>query len=265
MIIRWFFVCLAGLFAGVNLWAEGATTPRMVEVEARFVEATEAQMNAAYLALNAANPAHSAEPPAGIDWHPEPEGIFAILGIFTGEQTRKILDGLKSQKARVVSNPRVVTLSGHRARVENVRELRYPTEFSNPTKEPGRTVPTAFETKNVGITLEVEPNLQPGGEIHLRVSPSIVTFLGFIDYSSGEPGLDFAKPTLAEEILKRPLKGGGVWQPVFKTRQLTTEVTLYSGQTILMAARWGDPDAKKTQARAAQYFAFITAREVPGK
>src|SRR5262249_45722439 len=86
--------------------------------------------------------------------------------------------------ATLVAWPIVNTKSGIRAVAENIDEVRYPTEFDPatvgflPGVDPGSTVkieprkagshlqgvPTAFETRNVGVILEAEPVLEPDGK-----------------------------------------------------------------------------------------------------
>ena len=93
-----------------------------------------------------------------------------------------------------MSAPKVTTKSGQRATIQIVREFRYPTEYDLPqvTQTPGSiytpatpTTPTSFETKPVGITLEVEPTVGPDGyTIDLILSPRVVEFDGFINYGS---------------------------------------------------------------------------------
>jgi general secretion pathway protein D len=131
----------------------------MVEVEAQFVRATAAQMQEA---LGARQPL-------------EPRSIL------TPEQLKKAVASLERSKASFFGRPRAVTVSGQRAVVEAVRELRYPTEFDPGTELPRRFTPTAFETRNVGVTLEFEPIADPDGQVILNVVPSVVTFLGFVD------------------------------------------------------------------------------------
>src|SRR5207237_2853822 len=47
------------------------------------------------------------------------------------------------------------------------------------------TTPTAFETRNTGVTLEVEPVVGPDGiTIDLNLVPQVVEFEGFINYGS---------------------------------------------------------------------------------
>ena len=47
------------------------------------------------------------------------------------------------------------------------------------------TTPTAFETRNVGVALEVDPVVGADGfPIDLNIAPEIVEFEGFINYES---------------------------------------------------------------------------------
>ena len=85
-----------------------------------------------------------------------------------------------------MSAPKVTTKSGRKAIVRVAREFPYPTEFNAPgppaeyDRRPGSTVsvppgsfvsqgvvtpstPTAFETRNLGVTLEVEPIIDSDG------------------------------------------------------------------------------------------------------
>ena len=94
-------------------------------------------------------------------------------------------------EATLVGWPEVVTKSGQRAVTEDIQEVRYPTEFDGPqpAKIPGSEtqaqkpappqsarggapVPTAFETRNIGATLEVEPVVGPDGKtIDVNIVP----------------------------------------------------------------------------------------------
>ncbi len=122
-------------------------------------------------------------------------GILSVAGIFTNPQFQVVLRALNQQKGiDLVSAPKVTTKSGQRATIQIIREFRYPTEYDLPqvTQTPGSiytpatpTTPTSFETKPVGITLEVEPTVGPDGyTIDLVLSPRVVEFDGFINYGS---------------------------------------------------------------------------------
>ncbi len=107
--------------------------------------------------------------------------------------------------------------------------------------------PTAFETRNTGVTLEIEPTL--GGNdyvIDLKFAPEIVEFEGFINYGSpinavgvsssvidplnpflppiANPGGDNDAPILLTE--------NRIEMPVFSARRIQSPVTIYDGHTI---------------------------------
>src|SRR5213082_2323494 len=128
-------------------------------------------------------------------------GIFGLAGVFTDPQFQVVIRALNQKKGvDLLSAPKVTTKSGQRAIIEIVREFRYPTTFS-PPQVPSLTAPTGtaaiapavvtpttpstFETRNTGVTLEVEPIVGPDGAlIDLNLVPQVVEFEGFINYGS---------------------------------------------------------------------------------
>ena len=122
-------------------------------------------------------------------------GILAVAGVFTNPQFQVVLRALSQKKGiDLVSAPKVTTKSGSTAKIEIVREFRYPSQFDPPqlSATTGSTYapvvpnsPSAWETKNTGITLEVEPTVGPDSyTIELRLAPRVVEFDGFINYGS---------------------------------------------------------------------------------
>ena len=99
-----------------------------------------------------------------------------------------------------------------------MRELRYPTEFNPSKDEPGKFVPTAFESRNIGVTLEIEGSIHDN-QIDLEITPKIVSFLGFIDYGGHNAAALASGLHPKAEVLKRRLMAGGIWQPIFSTQQ----------------------------------------------
>ena len=246
---------MRAVFYGILLLATPALLaqekpPRMVEIEARLVRATDAQLNKA---LNAGVESAS---PNSLALAEPPSGVMALRGVFTAEQSKGAMNKLEEAGAEIISIPRAITLSGHRAMLENVRELRYPSKLSTPSKDAQTVIPIAFETKKVGIMLEVQPTLGPDNyTIEIFYSPRIVDFLGFIDYSEAKPGATPPGPDANLDMLKAPLKGGGIWQPVFSTREITSTVSVYAGQTILITESGKSP----------RLCLFLTVRLVPEK
>ncbi len=188
-------------------------------------------------------------------------GVLALAGVFTNPQFQVVLRALDQQKGiDLLSAPRVTTKSGQRATIQVVRELRYPTQFDPPQIPQSTsgstftpitpTTPSAFETRNIGVELEVEPTVGPDGyTIELNLSPRVTEFDGFINY--GSP-ID----TVAREVFSNTLQdlgsiiltGGTTFgepalvrisdnvinQPIFSVRQVTTQVSVYDGQTVVL-------------------------------
>lgn len=132
-----------------------------------------------------------------------------------------------------VSAPKVTTRSGNRATIEIVREFRYPTEFSV-AQDSGVPTPLAFDTKNTGVTLKIEPLITPDGRILCEMEPEVVEFLGFINYGASQPGRTSSKgDALTEALIPGAETGQTLNQPVFQTRKAQTAVSLRSGETVL--------------------------------
>jgi Flp pilus assembly secretin CpaC/tetratricopeptide (TPR) repeat protein len=185
-------------------------------------------------------------------------GIFGIAGIFTNPQFQVVIRALNQKKGvDLMSAPKVTTKSGRKAIVRVAREFPYPTEFNAPEPPPPSTVsglgstvgpppgsfvsqgvvtpstPTAFETRNLGVTLEVEPIIGPDGyTIDLNLSPEVVEFDGFINYGSTINGPIFNP--LTQQIDTAILTQNVINQPIFSTRKVTTSVSIWDGQTVAL-------------------------------
>ena len=184
--------------------------------------------------------------------------IFGIAGIFTNPQFQVVIRALSQKKGvDLMSAPKVTTKSGRKAIVRVAREFPYPTEFNAPEPPPPSTVsgsgqtvgpppgsfvsqgvvtpstPTAFETRNLGVTLEVEPIIGPDGyTIDLNLSPEVVEFDGFINYGSTINGPIFN--VLTQQIQSVVLTQNVINQPIFSTRKVTTSVSIWDGQTVAL-------------------------------
>jgi general secretion pathway protein D len=202
-------------------------------------------------------------------------GIFALAGVFTDPQFQVVIHALNQKKGvDLLSAPKVTTKSGQRAVIEIVREFRYPTQFQPPqipqnfrggdslstglTGTGGAavsaasfpvtpTTPTAFETRNTGVTLEVEPVVGPDGiTIDLNLVPQVVEFEGFINY--GSP-IKTVQPTMlgmtAQSVV---LTDNVINQPIFSARKVTTSVSVWDGQTVVLGGLMRE-DVQKTEDR----------------
>jgi general secretion pathway protein D len=152
----------------------------------------------------------------------------------------------------LLSAPKVTTKSGQRAVIEIIRRFRYPTEFDPPqipqnfgnqgginltptlVQPPSSfpvtpTTPTTFETRNTGVTLEVEPVIGPDSyTIDLSLVPQVVEFEGFINYGSPIQTTSTNALGLTTTNIITP---NVINQPIFSTRKVTTNVSIFDGQT----------------------------------
>jgi general secretion pathway protein D len=184
-------------------------------------------------------------------------GIAAITGLFSDGQVQMIMRGLAQKKGTdLMTAPSITARSGEKALIEIIREFIYPTEYEPPELPNsigssftggggglgGLTgggassfpvtpaTPTSFETRNTGITLEIEPTI--GGNdfvIDLRFAPEIVEFEGFVNYGSPiqSPATDFLGNPTTVTITENRIE-----MPVFSTRRVTTALTIYDGYTV---------------------------------
>ena len=167
--------------------------------------------------------------------------VFGISGVLDSAQLGVVIRALDQKKGvDLLSAPSVMARSGQRAKIEVIREFIYPTEYDPPEVpqnirlDNGGSVPitpatpTAFETRNTGVTLEVDPVL--GADeftIDLNMAPEVVEFDGFINYGSPITGTDnFGFPFVITE--------NRIEMPIFNTRRVTTQVTVWDGQTVAL-------------------------------
>lgn len=161
-----------------------------------------------------------------------------------------------------MSAPKVTTKSGVKATIKVIREFPYPTEFTPPAVPPPSdsqqssgsqgaggivitsglvtpSTPSAFEKRDLGVTLEVEP--QVGADnytIDLSLSPEVVDFDGFVNYGSPiigpryDPALILTgNPSGIETFVITP---NVMNQPIFSVRKVTTNVSIWDGQTVAL-------------------------------
>jgi len=117
-----------------------------------------------------------------------------------------------------------------------VRELIYPTEFEQETQSAGQpggainaqltqivVTPSGFQTRDLGVILNVTPVVGPDGyTIDLTMMPQVVELVEWIDYGSTvlDPG----------GVLRRvPMP-----QPIFHSRSIATSISIWDGQTVVM-------------------------------
>ncbi len=168
-------------------------------------------------------------------------GIMSLTGLFTDGEVSMVMRGLDQKKGvDIMAQPSTVTRSGQASNIAIVREFIYPTEYEPPelptqVGSGGGTpvtpaTPTAFEKKDVGITLEVLPVVGPERRfIDISINPSFIEFDGFVNYGSpintAVDGLLGAGGTV--ELTKN-----SILMPIFSTQKTSTQLTVADGSTV---------------------------------
>jgi hypothetical protein len=156
----------------------------------------------------------------------------------TEQAYREVLGLIKTKKAKLIGAPSMEAKPGRRCCLEICTEVRYAIEFEPlqggkavvagkadpvkalPLEAPAAigVVPTAFETRNTGVTLEAEPLLGPDGRtIDIEFTAQHVQLLGWDTSSVEEKG----------ELVQR------IPQPRFHSNKVSTRITLRAGQRVL--------------------------------
>ncbi|MGV3532273.1 MAG: M56 family metallopeptidase [Chthoniobacteraceae bacterium] len=252
--------------------AEGTLPPAgpLIEIEAKFVEISEAEIAAVTSEAAAPEtPATTSPPPthgrisqAAIDALLFGSGSSrtaeSLTGVFTDPQFQVIQRALNQKKGLdILSAPRVTAKAGQRAVIEIIREFRYPTEFAQ-QDTPGYVWPKAFETRNTGVTLEVLPTVAEDGTIELDLSPQVVEFLGFVNYRAPRPARPAESKDAMNDLLERVVTAKVVNQPVFRTRKITTTLNLRSGETALV----GGMGLSKEELAASKGFLYAGSHDL---
>jgi general secretion pathway protein D len=162
----------------------------------------------------------------------------AILG---GNGASMLISALESAVgADLMSAPKVTVVNGQQAKIRVVRELIYPTEYEAPeivnsaedddgvasfTAVP--STPGGFETRDVGVILDVKADATQDRRISLELTPEVTEFQGFINYGGD---VREASATPGGQLRVQ----GVALTPVFSLRKVTTKLNVVDGQTVVM-------------------------------
>lgn len=170
-------------------------------------------------------------------------GIATFASVLTNPELTLVIQALSQHGGTdLLSAPRVTTRSGVNAQIQVVREILYPTEFettqpqfneSGNVTTPPVVTPGSFEKRETGVILNVTPTVGPDGyTIDLVMVPEVSELVDWIQYGStvsiprSDPvtGLFSGDQTFVFNIP----------QPVFASRNVTTSIVIWDGQTVVM-------------------------------
>ena len=222
------------------------TNAPQVEIESKFIEIAEDAVDT-LKAIGLPVPRGPKSVPCG------------VAGIFTKEQGQSVFKGLSQAKGMdLLSSPRVTTKSQQRATIEVGQEFRYATKFKK-GETPGTWKPEAFETKNIGMTLQVEPTVTPEGNIELFLAPQVVNFLGFTDLDA--PAKPASSQPQSGRLADTPPPTGHRSQPIFSTRKANVKAALRDGETVVINIG-PDEKAPVLKAEKRRLVVLVTAKLV---
>jgi general secretion pathway protein D len=160
-----------------------------------------------------------------------------------------VIDQMKG--VDLLSAPKITTKNRTAAKIEVVRELRYPTEFERPELSnnafgldfngdgfiddfgqvnlPIPATPSNFEMEPIGVTMDVTPTLVGDRRIDLDLKPVVTDFEGFINY-----GQNITEVEAPGQTTPTILAIGIINQPVFNRRALETKLQVVDGQTVVI-------------------------------
>jgi len=148
---------------------------------------------------------------------------------------KQLQEMVTKNDAKVLETHIVVARSGQKATTESLHEFIYPTEYQPPalpgtfgpdyhkeTSMLASSMPTAFETRNLGSTLEIEPTVNESGKIiDLRFVPELVWHTGDTLWGEGK------------DALGMPFR---ISMPDMYTMRINTAITCVSGQYTFVGA-----------------------------
>ncbi|MGC6457800.1 MAG: Amuc_1098 family type IV pilus outer membrane protein [Akkermansiaceae bacterium] len=178
-------------------------------------------------------------------------GILSLRGVIDDSVFELLMRGISQKKGvDLMTRPEVVTRPGQNATIESISEFPYPEDFEPPQLPNavgggGAAVtpatPTNFTYKNLGVTLEVLPQVGPNREvIEVSVIPTVTDFEGFINYgtpisgSTNNTTINLTNGTVGNSSIFGELTQNAILKPLFRTIRGNIPARIVDGETIVL-------------------------------
>jgi general secretion pathway protein D len=166
-------------------------------------------------------------------------GIASQIGTIGSYDLSIFLKAIEQNSGSdLMSAPSLTVLDGKTAIVKIAQLLRYPQSYGDVQAQVSAAsttggdavaitagTPQDFTVQDVGVTLEVTPTVGADDSIALNLKPKVVEFEGFVEYGGTSiaisAGITVSVPS-------------GFFQPIFTTREVTTDVTVFDGATVVI-------------------------------
>ncbi len=181
--------------------------------------------------------------PGGINLGSTAQSYTANVGIIGAETLSLAIRAIEENAGSdLMSSPSLTVLDNKTAVIKVAQILRYPQAYGDTQSNVGTGgggqlgttgaavaitagTPQDFTEMQVGVSLEVTPTVGADDSIALNLKPKVTEFEGFVEYGGTSiaisGGVSVSVPS-------------GFFQPIFSTREVTTEVTVFDGATVVI-------------------------------
>ena len=232
--------------AGVTSQVDPTATARAA-TNLRSINSVFATNNSTVRSLNVtgipAIPQPAPNFPGGINLGNTNQSYSANVGIIGAETLGLAIRAIEENAGSdLMSSPSLTVLDGKTAVIKVAQLLRYPQAYGDTQSNVGTGgggglattgaavaitagTPQDFTIQEVGVTLEVTPTVAADDSIALNLKPKVTEFEGFVEYGGTSiaisGGVSVSVPS-------------GFFQPIFSTREVTTDVTVFDGATVVI-------------------------------
>jgi general secretion pathway protein D len=236
--------------AGVTTQVDPTATARAA-TNLRSINSVFATNNSTVRSLNVtgipAIPQPAPNFPGGINLGNTTQSYSANVGIIGAETLGLAIRAIEENAGSdLMSSPSLTVLDGKTAVIKVAQLLRYPQAYGDTQSNVGTSggggagaggpttgaavaitagTPQDFTIQEVGVTLEVTPTVAADDSIALNLKPKVTEFEGFVEYGGTSVAISGGVTVSVPS---------GFFQPIFSTREVTTEVTVFDGATVVI-------------------------------
>jgi general secretion pathway protein D len=236
-----------GVTAGTNLrsinrvFAQNNTQPKNLTINSQITDAAGDTTNNTQIFPNV-----SPTFPGGMNLGNLANTYSGTVNILSRETLALTIRAIEeSAGSDLMSSPSLTVLDGKTAVIKVAQLLRYPQAYGDIQSNVGQGgggaggvlgaaqtsvaitagTPQDFTVQEVGVTLEVTPTVAADDSIALNLKPKVTEFEGFVEYGGTSVALTGGVTVTVPS---------GFFQPIFSTREVTTDVTVFDGATVVI-------------------------------
>lgn len=171
---------------------------------------------------------------------PIPRDMILVSGIFTPGQTAALLETFRRARAEIITLPAWVVPSNRTSTIDTLKKgppsVQVLGDFARYRIKPVKI--QSGPPSDIGFRISCRPTVDPDGTIDCHFKYRSCLLKGFDETLL--TGSSFAALRTAS-VQARP-DFPRIRQPLYTTQEVTTELTLYDGQTVLFTLRDKDAD-----------------------